>query len=272
MTFLVLLIALLVERFFDFGHLRHWTWVQSLEGLVKSRLKSPSPWVLFAANVLPLVLVLMLVNVLLVKSLYGFPGLVFDVVVLLYCFGPRNFWADAFACINGLVANPEAAAETCRQAFNIASTDDAPTRYRSLLDRLFVASNARVFGVVFWYAVLGVGGALLYRLVALMSEQAEASQPSKITMLVLDWAPVRLITLIFALAGNFSKVIMVWPKKAAQGLVSGDAMLIECGIAGVGEDITSTPDDGKFLRAAVSMLDRTFIIALVVLLLGGFLL
>lgn len=272
MTFLVLLIALLVERFFDFGHLRHWTWVPSLEGLVKSRLKTASPWVMFAANVLPLVVLLMLVNAVLVKTLYGFPGLVFDVVVLLYCFGPRNFWADAFACINGLVTNPEAAAETCRQAFGIASTEDAPSRYRSLLDRLFVAANARVFGVVFWYAVLGVGGALLYRLVALMAEQAEASQASKTTILALDWAPVRLITLIFALAGNFSKVIAVWSKKAAQGLVSGDAILIDCGIAGVGEDITNTPDDGKFLRAAVSMLDRSFMIALVVLLLADFIL
>lgn len=272
MTFLVLLIALLVERFFDFGHLRHWTWMQSVEAFVASRLKSPSPWVFLAANVLPLVLILMLVNVLLVKSLYGFPGLVFDVAVLLYCFGPRNFWADAFACINALVTNPEVAVETCRQAFDISSTDDARTRYQRLLDRILVASNGRVFGVVFWYAVLGVGGALLYRLVALMAAQPNAGEPAKTSLLVLDWAPVRLITLIFALAGNFTKVMAVWLKKAAQGLVSGDTMLVECGVAGVGEDLSAVPDDGKILRAAVSMLDRTFIIALVVLLLGGFIL
>ncbi|HEU5281315.1 MAG TPA: regulatory signaling modulator protein AmpE [Gammaproteobacteria bacterium] len=272
MTFLVLLIALLVERFFDFGHLRHWTWVASLEAFVKTKLNAPSPWVFLAANVLPLVVVVMLVNVLLVKTLYGFPGLVFDVAVLLYCFGPRNFWADAFACINGLITNPSAAVETCHQAFGIETSADAGTRYRALLDRLFMAANARVFGVVFWYAILGVGGALLYRLVAFMAAQNEASEPAKMSLLVLDWAPVRLITLIFALAGNFTKVIVIWPKKAVLGLVNGDAMLVDCGIAGVGEDIANIPDDGKFLRAAVSMLDRTFIIALVVLLVGGIIL
>lgn len=272
MTFLVLLIALLVERFFDFSHLRHWFWVQSITRFVKERLKTASPWALFAANVLPLVLVLMLVNVVLVKSLYGFPGLVFDVVVLLYCFGPRNFWADAFACINALVTNPEAAVETCRHAFGVSASLDANERYRDLLKQLFLSSLGRVFGVVFWYAVLGVGGALLYRLVVLLRDNAESATEASTTHLVLDWLPVRVLTLIFALAGHFSKVLAIWPKKAVLGLASSDALLVDCGFAAIDAETVEMQKDGHLLHAAVSLMDRSFILALVILLVGGLIL
>lgn len=268
MTFIVLLIALLVERFFDFAHLRDWFWMPKLEALVKKYLKTEAPWAVFAANVVPLVLVVMIVNAILLKTLYGFPGLVFDVVVLLYCFGPRNFWADAFGCINALVTNPSAAVETCRQAFDVDANLDAGERYRGLLDRFFIASESRVFGVVFWYAILGAGGAVLYRFIALLSAR-EGQEPAKKSVMVLDWLPTRLITMIFALAGNFSKVLVVWPKKAVLGLTKTEDMLIACGNAAMGDDLAAIPDDGKVLRSAVSLLDRTFVISLVLLLVLG---
>lgn len=272
MTFLVLLIALLVERFFDFAHLRDWFWMPRLEALVKKYLKTNAPWAVFAANILPLVLLLMLLNALLFKSLYGFPGLVFDVAVLLYCLGPRNFWADAYAAINALVTNPSAAVETCKTSFDIDSHLDAGARYRALLDRFFTASETRLFGVVFWYAILGAGGALLYRMVAIFAAREGDSQPAKLSLQVLDWLPVRLFTLIFALAGNFSKVLLVWPKKAVLGLMNADDMLVTCGTAAIGDEMTNIPDDGKVLRSAVSLLDRSFVIGLVVLLLVGLIL
>lgn len=267
MTFLVLLIALLVERFFDFSHLRQWFWFPGWERQVRDRLKEAPAYAALAAVVLPLVLVVMLFSYVLSHALYGFPGLVFDVAVLLYCFGPRNLWADAFACVNGMAANPETAATTCETAFGVSASLDASGRYRALLERIFCAANRRVFGLVFWTAVLGVGGAVLYRLVEVVALPAASSESalSQSAVMVengLDWAPARVLTLLFAFAGNFAKVMALWPKKAVLGLTNSDALLTECGLAAVLDESTVLPDDGKVLRQAVSMLDRSFGMAL----------
>lgn len=267
MTFLVLLIALLVERFFDFSHLRQWFWFPTWERQVRDRLKDAPAYATLAAIVLPVVLLVMLFSYLLLHSLYGFPGLVFDVAVLLYCFGPRNLWADAFACVNGFVANPDAAATTCDTAFGVSASLDASARYRTVLERLFSAANRRVFAFVFWTVILGVGGAVLVRLVdeiasASVSGDAAARSSAVVVENALDWAPARVLTLLFAFAGNFAKVMAIWPKKAVLGLTNADALLVECGLAAVLDDATALPDDGKVMRQAVGMLDRSFGMAL----------
>lgn len=267
MTFLVLLIALLVERFFDFSHLRQWFWLSTWERQVRDRLKEAPAYAALAAVVLPLVLAVMLVSYLLGHSLYGFPGLVFDVAVLLYCFGPRNLWADAFACVNVFVTNPEGAATTCETAFGVSPSLDASARYRTVLERIFSAANRRVFGFVFWTVILGVGGAVLVRLVdeiasASVSGDSAARSSAVLVENALDWAPSRVLTLLFAFAGNFAKVMAIWPKKAVLGLTNADALLVDCGLAAVLDDATTLPDDGKVIRQAVGMLDRSFGMAL----------
>jgi len=72
--------------------------------------------------------------------------------------------------------------------------------------------------VLFWFAVLGPAGALLYRLVQLVAfapAHAEAlTAPQRVlaerAAHVLDWLPAHLMALALALASNFDAVFKTW--------------------------------------------------------------
>lgn len=264
MTFLVLLIALLVERFFDFSHLRVWFWVPKLDLWVRQQFKAlQQPAAVLAASVLPVVLGIVLIDLIFRNVLYGFAHLVLQIVVLLYCFGPRNLWADAFSCVNAASTNSAGFAEQAQKTFGLEGAQP-----EHLLAKVLVASNVRVFAIVFWYALLGVAGAVLYRLVEIMVENTSAETPAVHDLTVkvlgvLNWLPVRAMSLLFALAGNFAKVMGLWTKKSVLDIQQNETLLIDSGFAAT-VDISAV--DEKALTLVMSLLDRAFILTLAIVL------
>lgn len=273
MTFIVTLVALLIERFFDWSHLRHWHWFTTYQRAIAQRLAGKSTYLVLAATVLPLVLGVGLFDYLISDVLYGFIDLWFELFLLLYCFGPQNLWADTFACINALIQGDASyAMEKLKTAFNINNSSNGQSLHRHLLDSIFIESNRRVFAVVFWYVLLGPAGAVLYRTVVLSSPStefakhevpAELWQGASVSEAVLNWIPVRIFTFIFALGGQFVQVLSCWRKEVLKGLDRNEAMLIECGTAALHyDDHNKIPVDGSAERAAISLLDRAFLIGL----------
>ncbi len=131
-------------------------------------------------------------------------------------------------------------------------------------------ANRRVFGIIFWYVVLGPVGAVFYRATTLSAESVSTSSlPARTVEAILNWLPVRIFTFLFALGGHFSQVLATWRRKAWQGLESNDAMLIDCGVAALGdEEVNQTLAKGVAERHALSLLDRVFVIVLVVVAIG----
>jgi AmpE protein len=275
MTFIVTFIALIIERFFDWSHLRGWQWFFAWAHAIKQRFMQVSSYAALAIVVLPLVLLTVFINWLISGWLYGFITLIFQLVIFIYCLGPKNLWADGFACINALVqGDPQVAADKLKASFG--ATDGSSYRqslHHHLLSNIFVESNRRVFAIVFWFFILGPAGAVLYRLLALLATDAPQAaidpqlvQDARTTESILDWVPVRILTFIFALGGHFVQVISIWRKQAPQGLTSNEAMLTECGYAALGLEVNGTiVEDGTAERHAISLLDRSFIIVLVVI-------
>lgn len=273
MTFLVLLIALLIERFFDWGHLRHWQWYGVLQRKVAERLPSKQPWLVLAASILPILIVVGIVSCLLTNVLYGVVALVFQLAIVLYCLGPQNLWADTFACLNALTkGDAKAASEKLQALFGVGDMSSSQGMHKQLLSHLYVEANQRVFAVVFWYAVLGPVGALLYRMIAISATTTNVQQPMVAAQAQraegwLDWIPVRVFTFLFALGGHFARVINCWRKKVVLGVSSNNALLMDCGIAALGGEADGpVAEDGSAERDAVSLLDRVFVIVLVIVL------
>ena len=245
MTFIVILIALLIERFFDWSHLRHWHWYASYARFVVNHIpkNKRSPYLSLAATVVPLLALVVLIQYALTGWLYGFATLLFDLFVFIYCLGPRNLWADSFACINALAqGDAHIAADKLKSTFGMTDLGDAQAVHRHLLNAIFVQANQRVFAVIFWFAVLGPVGALLYRVLALSSSPLptqeitpEMAQSAHMGSSVLDWAPVRLLAFVFALGGHFTQVLACWSKNTL-GLSSNEALLTECGTAALGRE------------------------------------
>lgn len=275
MTFIVTLIALLIERFFDWSHLRNWSWFGACQRLVASKLTGKSADLIFAGSILPLALAVLVVQYLLKETLYGVGGLVLDLVVLLYCLGPQNLWADTFACLNALVqGDAKTASDKLKSSFGLTDMSFAQSVHGHFLDSLFTQANQRVFAVVFWFFVMGPAGAVMYRLVSISASTPssgetlpEMMRTARNAEAVLNWAPIRLLTFIFALGGNFAKVFTPWKRNVVLGLPANQAMLTDCGLAALGYSETDhLPEDGSAERLTISLLDRSFLIALAVML------
>jgi len=257
MTFIVTLVALLIERFFDWSHLRNWQWYALYQRQIFARIPGLPPLVKLAAGIIPLLLAVLLLEFLLKDALYGVLSIFLNVFVLLYCLGPKNLWADTFASITAL-----------------ANANEQEEGHQQLLHSIFSEANQRVFSVVFWYAILGPVGALLYRLLAVSAQDenmSELVQPARMAEAALDWVPARVLTFIFALGGHFNQVLTFWTKNIALGLMQNDQLLSGSGLAALGITPSDTlPSNGSAERDAVSLLDRSFIIVLIILLIFAF--
>src|SRR5262245_19175760 len=96
MTCFTIFLALLIERFFDWSHLRDWQWFFAYEHYVAERLSLLHPYVILTLTCLPILLCVLVLQYICAGLLYGFAKLVFDLLILLYTFGPKNLWADYF--------------------------------------------------------------------------------------------------------------------------------------------------------------------------------
>lgn len=234
MTFLITLIALLIERFFDWSHIRQWKWFLGYQRWLQTTLIAKWPmYVVLLIEVLPLLIVVGVLNCILSNFLYGVLKLIFGLLVLMYCFGPANSWAEH------------------------ANDDNVDTTGAAWIAELFPKIHARVFAVVFWFVIVGPVGCVFYRVLDFLKMQPRALQVKE----MLDWLPARLFTFLFALGGHFTRVFSCWKKKGIGGLASSDALLSECGIAAM--DI---PNENSLAKKEIlALVDRVLIIGLVLL-------
>jgi AmpE protein len=267
MTFIVVLISLLIERFFDWSHVRQWRWFTRYQTWVSTRLKSWSAIVALLACVLPLVIVAGLIDSFLSGWFLGLLKLVFSIVILMYCFGPKNIWAEAYASLNLLSGDdPQAIVAHVQAKLGVTLPPDSQQFHRALISLFFTETNRRIFAVMFWFILLGPLGAVLYRTVDLCEKGLTTMRPAMRLQSLLDWLPVRLFAILCALGGHFTEVLPYWKRYALASPRTNDACLTECGIAAVDVlDLQRMPEDGSAEKETLLLLDRVFIIALVIL-------
>lgn len=267
MTFIITLIALVIERFFDWGHVRRWRWFANYQAWLGQRFaKWPVMLVLVASLLLP-VLAVALINALLAGWLFGVLKLVFGALVVVYCLGPHNFWAEVYTCISEFRHDDQQAAmEKVQQLFHVAFPSDPQAFHRAFTNALFIEANRRVFAVLFWFICAGPSAALLYRLIECCKLNTRFAETANKLQRWLDWLPVRAMTLLFALGGHFVSVTKHWKQHFFAAPALNDTLLTESGVAAL--DILEAnrlPEDGSAEQETLALFDRVFVIALVIL-------
>ena len=178
-------------------------------------------WGISLALLVPL-LVAGLLQVALDQPLWGFVGLLFDIAVLFWCWGPRDLDVDVAAVLDA----PDAAGRRDAASRLWAPGATVQMEGGSLVEAVFRNALRRWFGVLFWFCVLGPFGALLYRLSALAAEQYSETLPHETRegargwLSILEWPVTQLMTLSLALVGNFDSVMAAWREEGAFGLRS----------------------------------------------------
>jgi len=195
----------------DFSWLR--AWVRRWPGVADVDRRHAWPLILLPAL---LVVACALVQLGLDRILFGLPGFAFAVVVLFWCWGPRDLDADMDAVLKA----PDG--ERRRAAVQALRPDPAiaplPFEAPAMVEASFASALSRWFGVLFWFVLLGPAGALGYRLVQLVARHASIAEeldPAERRQLdtvarVLDWVPAHLVALTLALVSEFDAVIRTW--------------------------------------------------------------
>lgn len=231
MSLIALILALVIEHgLTSLLHLREPRWLDRWCDCVGRRLGATGGaglHVLLAVAVLVPVVPVAVADALLGSHLLGLLQLAFAVLVLLASFGPRDLREEVEDYLDALDRGDRDAA--ARRATELLESDAAgrgDALREAVEDAVFVQANNRVFGVVFWFMVLGPAGAWLFRVTDLMRRRAafEASRRTDDPAAsgyahalghlhgLLAWLPARLAAASYALAGSFEDAVGHWRK------------------------------------------------------------
>jgi membrane protein required for beta-lactamase induction len=262
MSLFALLLALILERgLTHLFHLREPRWLDSYFDRVARLLGGSSGETRIAAAVLVLVLPVVpvaLVDGMLGGHLLGLPQLAFAAFVLLLSFGPRDLHEEVDDYVAALDRGDRD--EAARRAKELLEAD-AAGRGAGLRDAveeaIFVQANNRIFGVIFWFMVLGPAGAWLFRVSDLLRRRAafEAARSGAevqsfggaLTILhgLLAWIPARLAAGTYALAGSFEDAVGNWrvvvDQAAGNVLDRNDDLLARVGRASLQPGLAGMP-------------------------------
>jgi AmpE protein len=195
---------------------------------------------------LPPLLVAALFQFALDVPLLGLAGLLVGMAVLFYCWGPRDLDLD----VEAVVAAPDLAARRTAAASLWPDPARATLDPPGMVSAVFRGAQRRWFGVLFWFLLLGAGGALLYRLVALAAEgeesrllPAETAAGARWLHALLDWPVAQLMTLAMALVGNFDTVIGAWKDNGGASFDLDADFLAAAGRASVRAEVAEEAEE-----------------------------
>jgi AmpE protein len=210
--------------------------------------------------------------------LYGIPYLVFAALVLLFSLGPRDLGREVEDYCKAVEAEDQRGAESIAKELLEADAPRRPhARDRALEDAVFVQANNRLFGVIFWFMILGPMGAWLFRVMDLMRRRAnfEARRDGVVDVeemvflsatqrlhWLLAWVPARLLALGYALAGSFEDAVADWRtyyQECSPHFFDANEEVVACvgkGALGLGQEEAQV----SHLRAAMRLVNRTLFI------------
>lgn len=275
MNLLALILGLGVERFLThFFHLREFHWLDPLFDRAFDWVGRRSRNVaLLSVGLLTLLLVLPveLLELALVDRFAYVPAFFLAVFVLLICLGPRDLVEEVEDYERALAADDqEAAAGYAAELIegSVVADSDAFAVERAV----YAQANNRIFGVVFWFILLGPSGAWLFRVLDLMRRRANAraalsdnagcAQCAAVVLQLhglLAWLPSRLLMVGYSLAGSYDGGVSAWREyrprvtQAKWGLAG--ELLGAVGYGAAGE--RAADDPGARARIALELVQRT---------------
>jgi membrane protein required for beta-lactamase induction len=198
-------------------------------------------------------------------------------LVLFFALGPRDLQQEVYEWLSAVQLGDAAAAQRLRA--EILEYDAAQRRgpaLASVAEAVFVQANNRLFGVVFWFVLLGPFGALLFRLGDLLRREAllraaRADAPPGAGALaadcqrvhgVLAWAPSRLLALTYGVAGSFEESFAGWRAylrdESDHFFDANDRLLVLAGRGALGARWSDAPDEAERTRRAMRLVRIAF--------------
>lgn len=275
MTLLTVLIVIALEYYFRWGaQYRSFSWFDSLHAKLDDQFSGQdfwSGWVgIFLVLLSPCLILWLFINTF-SDSVYSLILLAISCFVLFMTIGPKPLGGSFKNYFEAMERGDEEAAYLALQ--NESDIEDIPESddlVRNATRLILVESQHRYFGVIFWFIFLGPVGALFYRLCHQYYSSCKENNNDEHLELMgqmlhwLDWAPARLTCLLFLLTGDFMNGFYRVKDYLVDLAANNQQIISETGIAALGIDIGMSDGDLAENRNALSMIERTVIIYLVV--------
>lgn len=250
MSLIAILLSLVLERLLgSMEELRRFDWFLAYHHWLAPRL-GRFPRLNGPLGLLLLLLPLIVPVVVLdhyLSGLWQLLSLPFAVLILLYCFGPRDLEAEVEAFVDARSRGDEESA--CWHAAELlgdAEVTNSGGLTRRIMENIFVEANERLLAIVCWFVLLGPGGALLYRLSAQMpvtEGEDGIGEAGRRLHLLLAWLPARLCAIAYALAGSFVEAFHGWRSVNLEWSESSRVLLIASGFGALRVEPGEIEDD-----------------------------
>jgi adenosylcobinamide-phosphate synthase len=193
--------------------------------------------------VVPLLLGVGLVDYLL-EGVSPFLGWVWSVAVLYFTLGFKYFSDDAERIARLLRSGELDAARAQLIAWRggDASQFSAEEIARVTIEQVMAASHRQMFGVLIWFVLLasfGPVGAVLFRTASILARRWVEAQGSfgvfaQRAFHLINWLPLRLTALTYAIAGNFEDATFCWRTQAGSWPEQEDGAVLAAGAGAMG--------------------------------------
>ena len=223
MTLIAVVLALLSERALAHAlHLRDAAWIGGYYRWLRGCVATHSAAAQTAGSIAGLLLLVLPIGLAAIALDQWLPSLtwvIFAALVLVFSLGPRDIDEELEEYIAAETAGDT---DRAKAAAAVIIEHDAAqrreARAESVEEAAFVQANNRVFGVLFWFVLLGPTGlgpvaAWLFRASDLL-RRAAIADPARLPAVAgaferihfyLAWLPARLVALSYALAGSFEE-------------------------------------------------------------------
>jgi len=274
MIFLALIVGLAVERLLThLFHLREFHWLNPLFDHVYKwldRMGRAGSIIVTVILVLLLTAPVLAVELALADRLVYVPGFAFAVIILLFCLGPRDLVEEVDDYRDAVEADNRA--EIADLASQLLERLPENEETLDIEGAVYVQANNRIFGVVFWFILLGATGAWLFRVLDLLRRRAIHrngivtldAAPAYLQAILqlhslLAWLPARLLLVGYTLAGNYDTAMQAWRsyRTPADTVFPGDDDLL---LDAVGRAAAPEREQGNIrarARIAVGLVNRT---------------
>ena len=286
MTLITVLISLFLERVVGYlDDIRHLEWFHRYTTWLRQRLGSWGEGAIGVALVLlPPIVLVWLVEGWIDDVMLGLLEIIFGVVVLIYCLGPKDLETEVESFIEaGAMEDEDRLYRTAADLVGGEVPAEPAGRVQAVAESIFVEANRRIFAVLFWFIAfgfMGLGplGAVAYRLSSDLGRHGEGegtfAEMARRWVDLLEWVPARLTAIAYALAGHFDDTLPVLKQYLFKGVgpagENNTELLKQAGAQSVSLEQGLSPEIDAtaisvLLGTATNLLLRTVVVWVVVL-------
>ncbi len=287
MTLIAVLIGLGLEHFIgSLDYIRSWSWFDRYSRWLELKCSGTPYWNgpvgVIVTLLLPLLVLLVVAELLGRVSV----ALVFllAVAVFVYCLGTDiNTWLSRY--IEALEEHDEATRNEMEAELGGADESTGRMDKTRVISQFLLRSHENFFGILFWFIVLGMGGALLYRLVIRLYEyygdvHGDYAEAVRNLHAIMMWPSARLLALGFGVSGSLVHAVDAWRNVEGNSLECSEDIIVRSGYGALQYEVEEGDEEDwhdvyvNWLGETRGLLNRTLIVWLTVLgimTIGGYL-